>query len=73
MKPVELVERERAERDVLVPFAPEQLSDEELAELIDEAFAATGASTPQPLILTGATVLFILHHTACSHCHTTLL
>jgi uncharacterized protein YqeY len=42
----ELAERERAERQVLAAFAPAQLSDEQVEALIDEAFAATGASQP---------------------------
>jgi uncharacterized protein YqeY len=42
----ELADRERAEREVLAEFAPEQLSDEQVGSLIDEAFAATGASQP---------------------------
>jgi uncharacterized protein YqeY len=45
----ELAEKERAERAVLEAFAPTQLSDEATDALIDEAFAATGASTPQEL------------------------
>jgi uncharacterized protein YqeY len=42
----ELVDKERAERDVLAPYAPEQLDDAEVDALIDEAVNATGASTP---------------------------
>jgi uncharacterized protein YqeY len=45
----ELAEKERAERAVLEAFAPTQLSDEATDALIDEAFAATGASTPQEM------------------------
>ena len=41
----ELAEKERAERDVLQPFAPEQLSDAEVDALIDEAISSTGASS----------------------------
>jgi uncharacterized protein YqeY len=41
----ELAEKERAERDVLEPFAPEQLSDAEVDALIDEAISSTGASS----------------------------
>ena len=40
----ELAEKERAERDVLQPFAPEQLSDGEVDSLIDEAISSTEAS-----------------------------
>jgi uncharacterized protein len=42
----ELAERERLERDVLAPFAPEPLSDAEVEALIEEALAATDASSP---------------------------
>jgi hypothetical protein len=45
----ELVERERAEREILSAFAPEQLSDAQVDALIDEAIASTGATTPQEL------------------------
>ena len=41
----ELAEKERAERDVLLPFAPEQLSDAEVDALIDEAISSTEASS----------------------------
>jgi uncharacterized protein YqeY len=41
----ELVDRERAERDVLVGYAPAQLSDDAVDALIDEAIAATGATS----------------------------
>jgi uncharacterized protein YqeY len=45
----DLVEKERAERDVLAPYAPELLSDEELDAIIEEAMSSTGASGPQDL------------------------
>lgn len=45
----ELAERERAEQAVLETFLPERLSEEEVAALIDEAVAATGASEPGDL------------------------
>jgi uncharacterized protein YqeY len=45
----DLVEKERAERDVLQPYGPELLSDEELDALIDDAVSSTGASGPQDL------------------------
>lgn len=41
----ELVEKERAEREILQPFAPEQLSDAEVDALIDEAISSTEASS----------------------------
>jgi hypothetical protein len=41
----ELAEKERQERDVIAPFAPPMLSDDEVDALVDEAIAATGASS----------------------------
>ncbi len=41
----ELAEKERAEREILQPFAPEQLSNAEVDALIDEAIASTEASS----------------------------
>jgi len=41
----ELAEKERAEREILRPFAPEQLSDSEVDALIDEAIASTESSS----------------------------
>jgi uncharacterized protein len=41
----ELADKERTEREVLQPFAPEQLSDAEVDALIDEAIASTGATS----------------------------
>ncbi len=40
---------EREEREVLKAYLPEQLSDEEVRALVDEAVAATGASSPSDL------------------------
>jgi uncharacterized protein len=45
----ELADRERAEREILADYAPEQLSEAEVDALIDDAIASTGASTPQEL------------------------
>jgi len=45
----ELAEKERAEQAILETYLPEQLSDEELGAIIDEAVAATGASGPGDL------------------------
>ena len=45
----ELVEKERAERDVLEPYAPARLDEGAVDALIDEAFATTGASGPQDM------------------------
>jgi uncharacterized protein YqeY len=41
----ELVERERAERDVLAPYAPPQVDEAAVDTLVDEAIAATGATS----------------------------
>ena len=43
----ELAERERAEREVLQAFAPEQLSEGEIDALVDRAIADTGAASPK--------------------------
>lgn len=40
----ELAEKEEAEIEVLAGYLPEQLSDDEVAALIDDIMAATGAS-----------------------------
>jgi uncharacterized protein len=45
----ELADKERAERDAITPYAPAQLDEGQVDALIDEAFAATGASGPQDL------------------------
>jgi uncharacterized protein len=45
----ELAEKERAERDVLEPFAPERLADSEVNALIDGAISATGATSMQDM------------------------
>jgi uncharacterized protein YqeY len=41
----ELADKERAERDVLAGYAPEQLSDDEVDALVDRAIAETGATS----------------------------
>jgi len=41
----ELADHERAERDVLSAYAPEQLGEGEVDALIDEAIASTGATS----------------------------
>jgi hypothetical protein len=43
----ELADKERAERVVLVAYAPEQLSDADVDALIDEAIASSGATSPK--------------------------
>lgn len=45
----ELAEREDAERAVLEAYLPQQLSDEELAELVAAAVAEAGATAPQQM------------------------
>jgi uncharacterized protein YqeY len=40
---------ERAEAELIEGYLPEQLSDEELEELIDGAIEGTGASTPKDM------------------------
>ena len=45
----ELADKERAEREVLAPYAPTQLDAGAVDALIDEAFAATGASGPEDM------------------------
>ncbi len=41
----ELADKERAEREVLAAYAPEQLSEAEVDAIVDRAIAATGASS----------------------------
>ena len=41
----ELAEKERAEQEAIAGYAPEPMTDEELDVLLDEAFAATGATS----------------------------
>ncbi len=43
----ELADKERAERDAIAAYAPEQLGEEQVDALIDEAVDATGATGPQ--------------------------
>jgi uncharacterized protein len=45
----ELAEKERAEREILEPFAPEQLADGEVDAMIDGAISATGAASMQDM------------------------
>lgn len=45
----ELAAKERAEIEVIRRYLPEQLSEERVAELVDEAIAATGASSKKDL------------------------
>lgn len=41
----ELATKEKTERDVITPFAPDTLPDERLDALVEEAIAATGAAS----------------------------
>jgi len=45
----DLAAREREEKEVLRPYVPVRLSPEEVDALIEEAIAATGASSPQEI------------------------
>lgn len=45
----DLAAKERAELDVLALYLPAQLSDEELAAIVDEAIAETGATSPKEM------------------------
>jgi hypothetical protein len=45
----DLVAKETAERQILLAYAPEQLSEAEVDALIEEAVAATGATSPKEM------------------------
>ena len=45
----DLVEQTEAEIAVLMPYLPQQLSEDEVRALVKEAIAATGASTPKDM------------------------
>lgn len=45
----ELAEKERAEREAIAGYAPEQLGVDEIDDLIDRAVAATGATSEKDL------------------------
>jgi uncharacterized protein YqeY len=45
----DLAGKEEAEIGVLAPFLPEQLGEAEIAALVDEAIAATGAAGPRDM------------------------
>jgi len=53
----ELADKERTERDAIEPYAPARMDEAQVDALIDEAFAATGASGPQDL---GAVMGFVM-------------
>jgi uncharacterized protein YqeY len=45
----ELADKEQAEREVLLAYAPEQLTEEQVDALVEDAIASTGASGPQEM------------------------
>jgi uncharacterized protein YqeY len=45
----DLADQERYEAELLASFMPEELSGDELATLVDEAIAATGAASPKEM------------------------
>ena len=45
----DLAAKEAAEIEILAEFLPEQLSDDELRSLVEEAVGATGANSPRDL------------------------
>ena len=53
----ELAEKERTERTAIEPYAPSRLDEAQVDALIDEAFAATGATGPQDI---GAVMGFVM-------------
>ena len=46
---VELADKERAEREVVAVYAPEQLSEAEVDAIVDDAIASTGATSPKEM------------------------
>lgn len=42
----EQADAERAEAEIIATYLPEQISDEELAAIVDEAVSSTGADSP---------------------------
>ena len=45
----ELVDKERAERDVVAVYAPEQLSEAEVDAIVEDAISSTGATSPKEM------------------------
>ena len=45
----DLADKEKAELEILKAYLPEELSQEEILKIIDEAIAATGASSPKEM------------------------
>lgn len=46
---VDLADQERYEEELLASYMPEELSADELAAMVDEAIAATGAASPKEM------------------------
>jgi uncharacterized protein YqeY len=46
---LELADKERAERDVIAVYAPAQLGDVEVDELVEEALSSTGATSAKDM------------------------
>ena len=53
----ELADKERAEREAIASYAPEPMTDDELETLLEEAFAATGATSEKEF---GAVMGFLM-------------
>ena len=45
----ELADKEKAEMEILKVYLPPQMSDEELAKIVDEAISQTGAQSPSDM------------------------
>ena len=45
----DLADKEKAELEILKTYLPEELSQEEILKIIDEAIAATGATSPKEM------------------------
>ncbi len=45
----DLADKEKAELEILKAYLPEELSQEEILKIIDEAIAATGATSPKEM------------------------
>ena len=45
----DLADKEQAEIDILAPYLPQQMSEDEVRALVIEAIAATGASSPRDM------------------------
>lgn len=45
----DLADKEQAEIDILTPYLPEQLGEDDVRALVEEAIAASGASSPRDM------------------------